>query len=399
METGALNLFDPALKQAPLVAFHRLATTPPFVQPVFGVDSLVMGRFRDVETGYVDYQRFSSAKPRIPGQEGIDYFKGKPIISFVDPPEHTRLRRNLAASMSPAAIRALGDDLARRLDDALDGLYGDREAMGTFAHPLAVDVVLGDLLGLPAEDFSLFEDLTREMCDLGKLGPGESHPASYDAAWERAQGYLENIIAGAHGGIAGNRIIATLVAMNRADAALDSEELLLQLMPLCVAGISPIASMLGSVLHMLARHPDQFAVLKARPELVDNALEEILRFDPPSVFSPRYARGDFHYGGVDVRDGMPVYLMVGAIGFDPTVYSEPLRFDVSRPIPPHVIFAKGPHSCLGMHLVRLLGRLLLKRLATRYHSLELCNPGGIVRHGGSPQARDPEAIFLRLARR
>ena len=398
MKTSALNLFDPAVKQAPLSWFHQLATRPPVVQSVFGVDSLIMGRFRDVETGYVDYQRFSSVKPRIPGQEGIDYFKGKPIISFVDPPEHTRLRRNLAASMSPAAIRALGDDLARRLDDALDRLDGDLEAMATFAHPLAVNVVLGDLLGLPGEDFAIFEDLTREMCDLGKLSPGESHPASYDAAWAKAQDYLENIIAGARSGIAGNKIIATLVAMNREDAALDSEELLLQLMPLCVAGISPIASMLGSVLHMLARHADQFAVLKARPELVDNALEEILRFDPPSVFSPRYARGDFHYEGAEVRDGMPVYLVVGAIGFDPAVYSEPLRFDVSRPIPPHVIFAKGPHSCLGMHLVRLLGRLLLQRLATRYRRLELRNPGGIVRHGGSPQARDPEAILLRLVR-
>jgi len=395
------NIFDPSLKNDPLPILSELARTAPFVQTLYGVESLILARFKDVETGYVDYSRFSSVKPYIPGQETIDYFKGKTIISFVDPPQHTRLRRNLAACLSPAAVRALTDEISVLLDSALDRLEagGDGfEVVSAFTHPLAVDVVLGVLLGVPREDFGIFETLTEQMCGLADLKPGDKHRKSYDDAWDAAQAYLENIIAGNNDRLGKDKIIATLVALNREDQALDSEELLLQIMPLCVAGISPISSMLASTLLMMARYPDQFQNVRDNPELVNGAIEEILRFDPPSMFSPRYVKGDFTYEGVELTDGMPVYLIVGAIGFDPTVYDDPLRFDVTRPVKPHVIFAKGAHTCLGMHLVRLLARLMLGKVAVRYSSIELVNEGGLVSYRGSPQARDPEAIYLNLNR-
>ena len=395
------NIFDASLKNDPLPLFSKLASTPPFWQTIYGVESLILSRFKDVETGFVDYSRFTSVKPYIPGQETIDYFKGKKIISFVDPPEHTRLRRNLATCLSPAAVKALTKEISVLLDVALDQLEasGDRvEVISAFTHPLAVDVVLGVLLGLPREDFGVFETLTEQMCGLADLKPGDKHRKSYDDAWDAAQAYLEDIIAGNNDRLGKNKIIATLVALNHEDQALDSEELLLQIMPLCVAGISPISSVLGSSLLMMARYPDQFALVCANPDLVGGAIEEILRFDPPSMFSPRYIKGEFNFEGVDVTDGTPVYLIVGAIGFDPTVYDDPLRFDVTRPAKPHVIFAKGAHTCLGMHLVRLLARSLLGKAADRYASIALMNEGGIVHYRGSPQARDPEAIYLSLNR-
>jgi cytochrome P450 len=393
------NIFDPLLKNDPLPLFSELAQTPPFHQRIYGVDSLILSRFKDVEEGFADYSRFTSVKPYIPGQETIDYFKGKKILSFVDPPEHTRLRRNLAACLSPVAVKALGDEISLLLDGALDKLDSNLqniEVISGFTHPLAVDVVLGVLLGLPREDFGTFEALTEQMCGLADLKPGDKHRKSYDDAWDAAQAYLKDVIAGNNDRLGKGKIISRLVALNREDQSLDSEELLLQIMPLCVAGISPISSMLGSTLLMMARYPDQFTLVRQNPDLVSAAIEEILRFDPPSMFSPRYVKGDRNYEGVDVTDGTPVYLIVGATGFDPTVYADPLRFDVTRTPKPHVIFAKGAHTCLGMHLVRLLGRLMLGKAAGGYTGIELLNKDGFVHYRGSPQARDPEAIHLRF---
>jgi len=398
---GEFSIFDSSLKNNPLPAFAELARTRPFSQKIYGVDSLILSRFKHVEEAFVDFSRFSSVKPYIPGQESIDYFKGREILGFVDPPEHTRLRRNLSACLSPAAVKALGQEINLLLDRTLDELddgSDNIEIISAFTHPLAVDVVLGVLLGLPREDFVIFEALTAEMCGLVDLKPGDQHSKSYDDAWDTAQEYLEDVIAGANDRLDKSKIISSLVTLNRQDHILDSEELLLQIMPLCVAGISPISSLLGSILLMMARFPQQFEVVRQNPSLVGGAIEEILRFDPPSMFSPRYAKGHFNYEGVDVAEGMPVYLIVGATGFDPAIYEDPLRFDVSRPARPHVIFAKGAHTCLGMHLVRLLGRLMLGKIATHYRAVELLNEGGHVNYCGSPQARDPEEIHLHFKR-
>lgn len=395
----SFNIFDASLKADPLPVFSELAVKPPFIEKLFGVDSLILCRFRDVETGYSDYQRFSNVKPYIPGQESIDYFKGKTIFAFTDPPEHTKLRRNIATTVSPRAIHSLKGDIETLLESALEKLDRSRddiEVMDNFCHPLAVDVILGVLLGLPKQDFAIFKTLTAEICNLGALQPGDKHPLSYDRAWDQADRYLRDVIAGKNERIDREKIIWKLVTLNREDGELDSEELLLQIMPLCVAGISPLSSFLGSVLLMMARYPGQYQKLCEQPGLVDNAIEEILRFDPPSMFSPRYAKGDFSFEGVPVSDGMPVYLIVGAIGFDPTVYPDPEQFDISRPAPSHVVFGRGHHMCLGMHLVRLLGRLLLPRLCQRYRAIDLLNPDGRVAYGGSPQARDPLALHLRF---
>jgi cytochrome P450 len=138
---------------------------------------------------------------------------------------------------------------------------------------------------------------------------------------------------------------------------------------LLVAGNVTTSDLIGNGMRALLDHPEQLALLRARPELLPNAIEEMLRYDPPVTQSGRFAPRDFEIGGVPVRKGESLTTVLAAANRDPDVYPDPDHFDIERADTHHQAFGGGAHLCLGAHLARLEAQEAIGALITRFPRL------------------------------
>ena len=347
-----IDLFSPSLKSDPLTAFAEWVRYEPFYATIAGATAAVVTRYRDVAAAFADHEKLTSEKPRLPGWEKLDYFNGELNIAFSDPPIHTRLRKTLASPLLPNAISPLKPAVERITRDLLDRIDGNTmEVMAQLALPVARSVVLGALLGLPESDFGIFVTLTHEMFSLGDQPDGSGHPPSYKAAWAAARDYIDAVIDREQ--VAPTDGVIGELARAHRDGVLTRGEMVAQMITLYAGGTSPIATLIGSALLMLARHPEQLALLRAEPGRMEAAIDEVLRYHSPGLFNFRFARDDFDLNGLFVPAGMPVYMVGHAANFDAEVYEDPFRFDIARKRKPLLVFGRGIHFCIGAPLARI----------------------------------------------
>jgi len=391
-----IDLFAPALKIDPRAMFAEWLGHGSFYANISGTPSAVVTRYHDVAEAFADHERLSSEKPRLAGWEKLDYFNGELNIAFSDGAVHDRLRKTLASPLMPTAIRVLGQRVSRVAERLLDHVDGPEfEAMAQLAVPAARMAILGELLGLPEADFHIFIELTEAMFGLGDLAAGEAHPPAYTAAWAAALDYIDAIIAReqvapSHG------VVGQLVCAHD-EGILSRGEIVAQLITVYGGGTSPIATLIGATLLMLARYPDQQRALRANPALLDAALDEVLRFHSPGLFNFRFAARDFDLNGLPILAGMPVYMIGHAANFDPEVYDRPFEFDIMRERKPLLAFGRGVHFCIGFHVARLVTRKVLGALFERFDSFAL-NTDQPICYGGNLQERAPVAVPLVVCR-
>lgn len=390
-----IDLFAPSLKSDPLPLFADWVTYEPFYAMIGGTPAAVVTRYGDVAAAFADHEKLTSEKPRLPGLEKMDYFNGELNIAFSDPPVHTRLRKTLSSPLMPNAIRAFQPTVQRIADELLDAIDGDAmEVMSHLALPAARSVMLGALLGLPESDFEIFVTLTHEMFSLGDQPEGAGHPPSYKAAWAAARAYIDAVIDREQAEPS-EGVIGQLARAHR-DGVLSRGEMVAQMITLYAGGTSPIATLVGSVLLMLARHPDQLALLRREPARMDAAIDEVLRYHSPGLFNFRFARADFDLNGLFVPGGMPVYMVGHAANFDPAVYDDPFRFDIARERKPLLVFGRGIHFCIGFHVARMVTRTMIAATLDQFDQIELAEP--VIDYTGNPQERAPVAVHLRVSR-
>ena len=140
---------------------------------------------------------------------------------------------------------------------------------------------------------------------------------------------------------------------------------------LLIAGNVTTTDLIGNGMRCLIERPDQVAILRERPELLPNAVEEMLRFDPPVTTSGRIAPTDFEMDGVPIPKGHSISVNLAAANRDPAVYPDPDRFDVTREDTHHQSFGGGAHLCLGAHLARLESQIAIGKLVQRVSEIEL----------------------------
>ncbi|CAH0497627.1 cytochrome P450 [Novosphingobium sp. CECT 9465] len=390
-----IDLFAPSLKSDPLPAFREWVRYEPFYAIIAGAPAAVVTRYHDVAAAFSDHEKLSSEKPRLAGWERLDYFNGELNIAFSDPPVHTRLRKTLASPLLPSAVRPLTAAIQHIVSSLLDRVEGDTmEVMSQLALPAARNVMLGALLGLPEADFDIFITLTHEMFSLGDQPEGAGHPPSYEAAWASARHYIDAVIdreqAAPTDGVIGQ------LARAYRDGTLSRGEMVAQMITLYAGGTSPIATLIGSALLMLARHPEQLALLRAEPHRMEATIDEVLRYHSPGLFNFRFAREDFDLNGLFVPAGMPVYMVGHAANFDPDIYDDPFAFDIARERKPLLVFGRGIHFCIGFHVARLVTRTVLEATLERFPQIVLADAE--IEYTGNPQERAPVAVRLQVAR-
>jgi cytochrome P450 len=362
----------------PFPTYARLRHEAPVVwhQPATGTGWWVVSTLPEVLEVSRSPDRFCSAKGILTMEIGIEY-PSPPTMMHTDPPEHTRYRKLMQPGFAPSRIRALEGPvraLAIRLLDQLP--FGEAlDVVPALAEPFPVHVI-ADLLGIAEEDrdrFVIWSDATI---------PGASD-RSFDecqALMAEMQAFLMDEARSRRGG-AGTDLISVLVNVEVDGERLTDDEVLMFLNQLLVAGNETTRNMISGGLWALATNPEQWARLKAEPELVASCVEEWLRWTTPVVAFMRTAVHDTELRGVPIAAGDPVLMLYASANRDEAVFgTDAHQFRVDRNPVQQVAFGFGAHFCIGAALARLEGRVLLEELLARTDRLE---PAGEVVRTGS----------------
>lgn len=313
------------------------------------------------------------------GMRGLTDWEDHPALVSIyrgllmqNPPEHTRLRRLVSKAFTPRTVAALRPAVERLVHELLDALPTDGsvvDLVDTVFAPLPVTVI-GELLGIPAEDRMRFRPLTASTTQLIELVFTREDVVTADAAVVEMQDYFRGLAA-ARRADPRDDLVSALVAVEDEGTRLDEAEMLSLLGLLFAAGFETTSNLFGNGLLALLDRPDQLALLRDDPTVTATAVEELLRFDSPVQLSGRMAAADTEVEGVLIPAGHVAITLLGAGNRDPRHVADPDRLDLTRPDARPLSFGGGIHYCLGAPLARLEAELGFPELLRRFPRLEL----------------------------
>ncbi len=296
-----------------------------------------------------------------------------------DPPEHTRLRSLVQKAFTPQFIERLRDDVQQIADDLVDRIAARAgetvDLIDTYAFPLPIRT-LGRMLDIPRENWPMLRENVDEI--LGSLFRGDLPPE----AQRRRMQAIEQVLSFLRFDFAARRASDSqdlLSAMARAEEngkGFTEYEVLSTGLLLLMGGYETTASLIGNGMMALLAHPDQLALLKARPELIKAAVEELLRFESPIEFTTiRFALEDMRLGDVAVARGEQVIVVLASANRDERQFPDTAaELDITRAKNRHLAFGHGPHYCLGAPLARLEGEIAFSTLLRRLPDIRLAAP-------------------------
>ncbi|MFC8917471.1 cytochrome P450 [Streptomyces sp. NPDC047821] len=288
----------------------------------------------------------------------------------MDDPEHNVQRRMLIPSFTLKRTADLRPRIQRTVDELIDAMTEQgppAELVSAFALPVP-SIVICDLLGVPYADHEFFESQSRRLL----RGPGAE---DLEDARDQLEGYLGDLVERKRDK-PGEGVLDDLIAQQLSQGHLDKQSLVELATILLVAGHETTANMISLGVFTLLQHPEQLAELKADPELMPVAVEELLRFLSIADGMLRVAREDIEIAGVTIRADEGVVFSTSVINRDTDAYAEPDRLDWHRPARHHVAFGFGIHQCLGQNLARAEMEIALRTLFTRLPGLRLAAPAG-----------------------
>lgn len=299
-----------------------------------------------------------------------------PGFLFLDPPDHTRLRKLAQQAFAPRVVRALEPEIAATVDGLLDAMAdaGSADLISGLAYPLPVAVICR-LLGVPVEDESRFSSaaaLVAQALDPIMSITGAPDPeadARLDAgAWLRE--YLGELVEQRRAEPRED-LISALIAAEEGGDQLSADEIVATCNLLLIAGHETTVNLIANAAQEMLRTPEHWSALAADAELAGAIVEETLRFDPPVQLVMRIAGADMRIGGQDIPAGDTMLLLLAAAQRDPAMYDVPDEFRPGRDATRHLSFGLGPHFCLGAPLARLEARVALSMLTARFPQARL----------------------------
>ncbi len=300
----------------------------------------------------------------------------------VDPPDHTRLRRLVSAAFSVRRIEGLRPRVQAIVDELLDGIVAEGpdarvDLVTSFAFPLPFTVIC-ELLGVPEPDRSPF----------GKALGALSMPTATPAEYERAKAGSDAVVAmltqlvETKQADPGDDLVSALINARDGDERLNQRELLSTILQLIIAGHDTTASLIGNGVVALLQHPDQLVTLRAHPDKIAAAVEELLRYDAPVPHATfRYATEPVEIAGVTIPAGAQVIIGLASSNRDADRYPDSETLDLDRADVRHLAFGHGMHFCLGAALARMEGQLALGSLVRRFPELRLAVAAGQLHWG------------------
>ncbi|AXI80269.1 cytochrome P450 [Peterkaempfera bronchialis] len=359
--------FDPLLKQ--------LLTEAPIARismPHGDGHAWLVTRYEDVSTVVTD-QRFSRAAgigrdlPRMTPEP----IAQSEAINLMDPPAHTRLRKLVAKGFTPAQVEQMEPKVHAIVDRLLDEMAAQPAPVDFtrhFASRLPITTIC-EVLAIPEADQPRIRQLAMAM-----MSTSSGRQATREAKAELRAYFLD--LSARRREQPGEDLISALAMARDGDELLDPTELAVMAMVLTVTGHDTSTYQLSNILYTLLTHPEQLALLRSRPELLNQAVEELLRFIPfrHGVGIARVATEDVELGGVTIRAGEVVHVSYLTANHDPEVFERPDELDIERPPAMHMTFGHGTHYCIGANLARAELRIAFASLLQRFPELHLAVP-------------------------
>jgi hypothetical protein len=310
-------------------------------------------------------------------------------LPFLDAPDHTRLRKVLQPAFRPDRIQALKPVTLALMDELLDQAGDEFDFMAAVARPLPARVIAR----LMNVDAGIYEDFTAWSEDiaafLGAVNPTQAQVRAAQRSVVALASYFERELLPERRKRPGDDLVSQLLCAQAEGQVEDGAELLAQCAMLLFAGYETTRHLLGNAVHALLTHREQWQRLCAEPELLPNAVRELLRHDTPVQWSGRRVMADFTLHGQRLKRGDLVLALIGAANRDPERHEQPEQLDVARVNPGALSFGTGPHVCLGAALTQLETQTVLGALLKRRPGLKL---NGVAVRTQSPLYRG----FVRL---
>lgn len=346
-----------------------------------GTPSWWITRYSAVDAALNDHKRFSNevhhavASTEIQNSQAL--IRKDPILQLVminrDPPDHTRMRKLVVRAFSARAIETLRPRLEALAEELLDQMasHDQVELVEHYAFPFPVGVIC-ELLGIPRANSNYFGGLVTQL--VGASAPEEALSAIRDLKAFMAEKLAEKRARPA------DDVLTGLVQAADEDGLLSEDELPAHALQLLTAGHETSIYLISGGTFRLLQHPDQLAAIKRDPSLLPNAIDELLRFDPPPVPGVfRYATEDVEIDGTTIPKGALVILCLASANRDATQFDDPNKLDIFRQDNPHLAFGNGVHYCLGARLAKVEGVIAIGGLLRRFPNLRLAIPADQVR--------------------
>ena len=341
----------------------------------------VLTRYDDIVEVYRDPALWSSDKtadflPKF-GQSPL-YEHHTNSVVFIDPPDHTRIRKLFQFAFTRKALAALEPRIEQLVDQYLNRFEdaGEMEVVEDFSFRLPIEVVC-EMLGVPQSDMMMIRDWAVAILTAlePKLTPYQLDTGNQAVADFKE--YLRELIRHRRAHPSGARDTEILTVL--ADAEADGEKLTeIELLHQCIfmlnAGHETSTNMLSHGIHEMLRHPDQILRLNDEPQLIDTMVDEVLRYQAPIQINNRRSTGPARIGGTDLPAGTTVHMIVASANRDPAQFPEPEKFDIGRRPNRHLSFALGIHICAGNALARVEAAIAFSKLFGRFPDLNLIEP-------------------------
>jgi cytochrome P450 len=367
---------SPAHRPDPHPLFHRMRERAPVyrhVSPAGGRAFWYLTRYADVQRALRDPD-IGRQLDRLPDELAALHRRWEfdPLamvrrnVFNLDPPDHTRLRRLMAPAFGARTVAAIERRIRQVVDELVDGMAaaeGAVDVIEALALPLPV-LVVAELVGFPIDDRARLrwwsDEMLRSRNAVRVRRAGTEFIAYVDEKIDERRARP------------GEDLLSQLIQAEETGDRISHAELISSVFQLLLAGDETTVNLIGNAVLELLRHPAQLARLRARPELIDSAVEEAMRFNGPVGHSRLlYALADVEIGGSVIPCGDTVVPVLLAANRDPAVFSEPDVFDVGRSPNRHLGFGHGIHFCLGAALARLQARAAIGTLVRRFPDLAL----------------------------
>jgi len=382
---GKKVIFSDAILQDPYPTYARLHEEGPLHYVDVGSKWAVWSVFSHAECSSIAKDPRLSAKRAkqmllpLPLSRQSEFSELARMLSlwliFMDPPEHTRLRKLLNKGFSAAAV----EDLRPRVEAIVDGMItplqhgSEVELMREFANPMPVRII-SELLGVPQALHGTFVNASRAIAQF-RGNPNrtvEDARAAQDALIELTEFFRKTVAERRRN--KGSDLISLLIDIEEEGEVLSEEELYAQCIALLFAGHETTRNLIGNGMYTLLQNPKQMAELREKPEIIRSAVEELLRFESPVQFTARVLKEDIEVCGQHIPKGWTILCMLGAANRDPKQFKDPNQLNLNRLNNQHLAFSAGLHFCIGAQLARLEGQIAILNLVQRFPEMKLTGP-------------------------